>query len=75
MTDYHPKKIQITQGPRLRLKSDWEARVKAARLVGADQFMSSTNLHRYLDMLFNLVARPVCTSSLGQPLSIKLTFC
>ncbi|KAF8798599.1 hypothetical protein BYT27DRAFT_7264729 [Phlegmacium glaucopus] len=50
--------IQITAGPPLPLKDDLAQRVSAARLVGADHFMSSTNMHKFLDMLLRLVARP-----------------
>jgi len=50
--------IQITEGPPLSLKDDVAQRVDAARLVGADHFMSSRNMHKFLDMLLPLVPRP-----------------
>ncbi|KAF8630304.1 hypothetical protein AX17_005440 [Amanita inopinata Kibby_2008] len=50
--------MQISQGPLLSLKSDWKKRVEAAKLAGADQFMSSLNLHQFLTMLLHLIARP-----------------
>ncbi|KAG5649608.1 hypothetical protein H0H81_002860, partial [Sphagnurus paluster] len=55
--------IQITEGPPLSLKNDVTQRVAAARLTGADHFMSSSNLHKFLDMLLRLVARPSEASS------------
>jgi len=50
--------IQITEGPPLSLKDDVAQRVDAARMAGADHFMSSRNMHQFLDMLLRLVARP-----------------
>jgi len=50
--------IQLSPGPLLYLKSDWRQRVADTRLSGADHFMSSANLHRFLNMLLRLVARP-----------------
>jgi len=50
--------IQITAGPPLFLKDDVAQRVDAARMAGADHFMSSRNMHQFLDMLLRLVARP-----------------
>lgn len=55
--------IQITQGPPLSLKDDVAQRVDAARLAGADHIMSSRNMHKFLDMLLRLVARPSEASS------------
>ena len=54
--------IQITAGP-LSLKDDVVQRVDAARMAGADHFMSSRNMHQFLDMLLRLVARPVRINS------------
>ncbi|KAF5346079.1 hypothetical protein D9756_010837 [Leucocoprinus leucothites] len=50
--------IQLSQGLPLTLKSDWKERVEAARLVGANQFMSSADMRQFLNMLLHLVARP-----------------
>ncbi|KAF8809241.1 hypothetical protein BYT27DRAFT_7187940 [Phlegmacium glaucopus] len=50
--------IQVSQGPLLYLKSDLQQRVADTRLTGANHFMSSPNLHRFLNMLLRLVARP-----------------
>ncbi|KAF8966663.1 hypothetical protein BDZ97DRAFT_1657425, partial [Flammula alnicola] len=47
----------------LSLKDDVAERVNAARLAGADHFMSSMNMHKFLDMLLCLVARPSEASS------------
>ena len=52
--------LQISQGPLLSLESDWKERFEAAKLTGVDYFLSSSNLYRFLDMLIQLVARPVC---------------
>ncbi|KIJ98357.1 hypothetical protein K443DRAFT_123702 [Laccaria amethystina LaAM-08-1] len=54
---------KITAGPPLSLKDDVTQRVAAARLIGADHFMSSSNMHKFLDMLLRLVARPSEASS------------
>ena len=61
--------IQITAGPPLSLKDDVAQRVDAARMAGADHFMSSRNMHLFLDMLLRLVARPV---RINQPLASSL---
>jgi len=50
--------IQITAGRPLFLKSDVVQRVNAGKLAGADHFMSSENMHQFLNMLLHLVARP-----------------
>ncbi|KIJ06761.1 hypothetical protein PAXINDRAFT_182629, partial [Paxillus involutus ATCC 200175] len=50
--------IQITGGRPLSLKRDVAQRIGAARLAGADHFMSSMNMHKFLDMLLSLVAKP-----------------
>jgi len=42
----------------LSLKGDMAQRVDTARLLGADHFMSSRNMHNFLDMLLCLVVRP-----------------
>ncbi|KAK2460199.1 hypothetical protein APHAL10511_007790 [Amanita phalloides] len=55
--------IQITAGSLLSLKHDVAQRVDAARLAGADHFMSSRNMHKFLDMLLHLVTRPSEASS------------
>lgn len=52
----------ITAGSPLSLKDDIAQRVDAARLVGADHFMSSSNMHQFLDMLLHLVVRLVRTN-------------
>ena len=54
--------IQLLPGPLLYLKSDWKQRVLDTRSAGADQFMSSVNLYRFLNMLLRLVARLVCVN-------------
>ena len=53
--------IQITKGPPLSLKDDVAQHIDAARLAGTDHIMSSSNMHKFLDILLHLVARPVCT--------------
>ena len=55
--------IQLSPGPFLYLKSDWKQRVADTRSAGADHFMSSANLQRFLNMLRRLVARPVYANS------------
>lgn len=52
--------IEITEGRPLVLKEGSSNRVEASKLAGADHFMSSRNMHMFLDMLLHLVARPVC---------------
>jgi hypothetical protein len=54
--------IQITAGPQLSLKYEVAQRIDAARLAGTDHFMSSSNMHQFLDMPLRLVARPVRTN-------------
>jgi hypothetical protein len=61
--------IQITTRQPLSLKDDMAQRVDAARLAGTDHFMSSRNMHQFLDMLLRLVARPVRTN---QPFLLRL---
>jgi hypothetical protein len=51
--------VQISQGSPLSLKNDVVQRIAAAKLAGADHFMSSKNMHQFLDMLLRLVAKPV----------------
>jgi hypothetical protein len=54
--------IQFTARLPLFSKKDVAERVDAARLAGADHFMSSTasgrNMHQFLNILLHLVARP-----------------
>ena len=42
--------LQISQGPRLALKSDWKERLEVAKLTGTNQFMSSKNMRQFLDI-------------------------
>jgi hypothetical protein len=63
--------IQITVGPPLSLKDDVAQCVDAARMAGADHFMSSRNMHQFLDMLLRLVARPV---HINHPFLLQLHF-
>jgi hypothetical protein len=64
--------IQLSPGPLLYLKSDCKQRVLDTRSAGADHFMSSVNLHRFLNMLLRLVARPVC-ANIRRHCQFKLT--
>ena len=49
--------IQITARPPLSLKDDMAQSVDAARLGGTDLFMSSRNIHQFLDMFLFLSCR------------------
>ncbi|PPQ94305.1 hypothetical protein CVT25_004962 [Psilocybe cyanescens] len=59
----HVSDVQISPGPPLFLKDDVAQRVATAKLASTDHLMSSENMHKFLDMLLHLVAKPSEASS------------
>ncbi|PPQ91549.1 hypothetical protein CVT25_008668 [Psilocybe cyanescens] len=59
----HVSNIQISPGPPLSLKDDVVQQTAAAKLASTDHLMSSKNMHKFLDMLLHLVAKPSEASS------------
>ena len=51
--------LDITRSKDLKLKSDIAERTQKSILLGQDQYMSSDNMYRHLNMLENLVPKTV----------------